>query len=476
MLTRLKNLKYSLKSQMLFQYISLVLVCMLLIPALVSWFIDMRFRTFSENILAEERREIVLSLVNLYEYHGNWDGLEPAASWGDLVRPPILAITVFDSSGGMVKNFKLRTRRGGGNRRIEELLSNDKECKLKLLFDDIIIDGRKVGTVRFSVLPFNDSREGVFIRGFLWHLRVAVGFMLLAAVFFAYVMAGKISRPVLAASKRAHEISLGDYTAKSSLSSNITEIQTLIDSMDKLGYDLSEQERLRKRLMSDIAHELRSPISIIKSHLEAFWDGVWTPTPDRIKLTVEEVNRLSLLVAQVEKLSLIESQGVALSLTQVDLSAVLCKVATSFDPVFINKGVALERDIAPDITAFVDVEKIRQAVQNLISNSLRYSDSGCKVVLSAKSDGKTVEISVKDNGIGIAEADIPNIFARFYRADESRARALGGMGIGLAIVKAVVTAHKGTVAAESVLGQGSIFTIKIPVGKSGDSSKDVMCL
>ncbi|MEG1798848.1 MAG: histidine kinase dimerization/phospho-acceptor domain-containing protein, partial [Synergistaceae bacterium] len=145
-------------------------------------------------------------------------------------------------------------------------------------------------------------------------------------------MANRISRPVLNVAKRAHLISGGKYRIDDAMSSDITEIQTLIESMNKLGLALETQEELRKRLMSDIAHELRNPVTIIKSHLEAFEDGVWEPTPERIRLTVGEIDRLSRLISEVGSLYSIEAAESSLSLASVNISEEMERLALSFDP------------------------------------------------------------------------------------------------------------------------------------------------
>ena len=237
----------------------------------------------------------------------------------------------------------------------------------------------------------------------------------------------------------------------------------LIESIRKLGLDLQEQELLRIRLMSDIAHELRSPVAIIKSHLEAFADGVWEATEERLDLTVEEIDRLSALISEVETLSALEERDDNLELSLTNLSDELEKSLLLYDPLFQNKSVTLLREIEPNIVAVVDIQKINQAVGNLLSNALRYTDEENTVTLSLKNIGNVIELSVKDSGIGISAQDLPNIFERFYRTDKSRSRASGGMGIGLAIAKAIIEGHGGTLSVESTEGVGSKFTIKIPL-------------
>lgn len=138
------------------------------------------------------------------------------------------------------------------------------------------------------------------------------------------------------------------------------------------------------------------------------------------------------------------------------------RAALVFDPLYKNKGVELKRDIEPDVMMVMDGAKIRQVIENLLSNALRYTDPGGTVSVSMHSDADEMRIDVADSGIGIAKEDLPYIFERFYRTDVSRARTSGGIGIGLAIVKAIVEAHDGTITVTSVHGEGSRFTVRIP--------------
>ena len=463
-------MKKSLRTRMLFQYVGIVLICMVVIPTSISELLNWQFKRFAGEKLMEDRQEIILLLQEIYSRENSWNNDFIQQLHGDFLRWPIISATVYDSENKEVKVFARRQMKhvktpDGGKR---PFLSprrppEGSSGKLLTIEDPIIVRGIQVGKISFVCLPFKDSRDGIFLNRFNKMLYMSVAFMLMIAVLISFFMADRISRPVLMAAKRAYQISKGDYNVKDGLRSDIAEIQTLIDSMDRLGMALEEQEILRKRLTSDIAHELRNPVTVVKSHLEAFEDKVWEPTPERIKLTVDEIERLSRLISEVEKLSVIESTDSKLSISSVDMSEALEKIALSFDPLFANKSVTLKRDIQGGLEAAVDTSKMRQAFENILSNALRYTDSGGTVYVKAEKTGNEIVVSFRDTGIGISKEDLPNIFERFYRTDKSRTRASGGMGIGLAITRAIIEAHGGAIGVESKEGEGTVFTVSLPL-------------
>lgn len=460
---------------MLFQYVVIVIICMLVIPAGISKLIDRQFRLFSSDRLREDQQETVRVLEEIYTSYGYWDKERLSELRGEILRWPMVHVALYDPQGFLITEFRRQARssamRGPG-------MKNDRgdgpgfvrPGRGELVMNEMPVSsgGNLAGNVRFLSLPFNDSREGLFLKKFNLHMKYAIAFMLLISVIISFVMANAISRPVLNVSKMASLIGKGRYRAEEDLKSDITELETLIESIKRLGLGLEEQEDLRKRLMSDIAHELRNPLTIIKSHLEAFEDGVWEPTGERIKLTVDEIDRLSKMISEIEKLTSIENAGNGVVMGTTDLSNLTETAAVTFDPLYRSKSVELKREIEPNVFIAADEVKIRQAVENLLSNALRYTDSGGSVTLALSRCGGSVCIKVSDTGIGISEKDLPYVFERFYRTDKSRTRSSGGLGIGLAITKAIVEAHGGRVGAESTEGEGSTFTITLPLTGTED--------
>ena len=260
--------------------------------------------------------------------------------------------------------------------------------------------------------------------------------------------------------------------------SGIRELDALTEGVDRLGRSLAEQERLRKRLMTDVAHELRTPTAVVKAQLEAMADGVWDPSPERLALCVAEVDRLSDLIAEVEQVAILEGDAAELRREPLRLEVFLEGVVDSFRPLFERSGVALSWTPVLPLEAELDAGRFRHVMENLLSNALRHTEPGGRVEVRLDrfvdaQGGESARISVEDAGCGIAPDDLPHVFDRFYRADfsrsrsRSRSRARGGHGVGLAIAKAAVEAHGGSISVQSKEGSGSVFTILLPMSGRG---------
>lgn len=285
--------------------------------------------------------------------------------------------------------------------------------------------------------------------------------MILCACALGYFVAGKLSRPVILAIERTKDIARGDYDVRDEAKPvGIRELDALTRGVEDLGRSLSGQEKLRRRLMVDVAHELRTPLTVTRTQIEAIADGILEPTQERLTLCVNEMTRLADLIGNIDALSRVEGETLRLDLEITDMKKFLAYVAESFKPLFAKSEINLSTELH-DVKCEIDREKFRHVIDNLLSNALRYTDKGghVKMNLYARDDEAVIEVS--DSGIGIAPEDLPNIFERFWRADESRTRVTGGSGVGLAIVKATVEAHGGKISAVSKKGEGTCFTVSL---------------
>jgi signal transduction histidine kinase len=324
-------------------------------------------------------------------------------------------------------------------------------------------DGAAIGSVRVSYFGpyFLDENDFGFLRA-LYGLLTAAGVVsLLLAFVTGLALARRIARPIARTSDIAKQIGAGNYDIRFEGRTKTKELHDLISSINQLADALARQEKLRRQLTADVAHELRTPLATLGAHLEAMIEGVWEPAPERLASCHEEILRLGKTVADLERLERTESDNLKLDRTPADLLALARSVCGNFPGELANKRLRLDITGEPAVAA-VDTDRIRSVVSNLMSNAVKYTPAGGHIRIAVQNTPETVVFSIADDGAGIPKEELPFIFERFYRADKSRNRDTGGAGIGLAIVKSVVAAHGGSIAAESGPDQGSCFTVTLP--------------
>jgi signal transduction histidine kinase len=302
------------------------------------------------------------------------------------------------------------------------------------------------------------SDESLFIDAVNHTLLVGSAFALLLSLAAGAWLAKCITASLAKVVQVSKKISEGDYSARGDVGDSTKEIQELMRTINELAHILSEQRSLRKRLTQDVEHELKTPMALLQGHMEAIMDGIWQPTPDRIKSCYDEIIRINNLIGDLGTLARCEDRGVAVMKQEVDLGEVINGVVTNLESGFVDKGVTLEAGNV-SFPVRTDRDKLTQILVNLLSNALKYTPSGGHVVVEAKDFPDRFEISVSDNGIGIPQEELPLVFERFYRTDLSRARKTGGAGIGLAIVRALATALGGSVSAKSTQNTQTTFTL-----------------
>ena len=223
-------------------------------------------------------------------------------------------------------------------------------------------------------------------------------------------------------------------------------------------------DRARKEFLSNVSHELRTPLSSIKLMLETVLEAPDEEARDLfLPQALSQVDRLTALVGQLLEQARAESGQLKLELREIDLEAVLNPILSSFEPQAANKGISLELVTLRPVRLEADPDRLAQVFVNLVDNALRHTTSGGRVKIELDAHGSDAFVRVRDTGEGIPYRDLPHIFERFYVVDRSRTRGTGGAGLGLAIVKGIVDAHGGAISAESMLGRGTAFTIRLPI-------------
>jgi signal transduction histidine kinase len=327
----------------------------------------------------------------------------------------------------------------------------------------LLVGGREVGSV--ALAP--EIAMGMGQAGQAFLQRVNQGLLAGAAggtgaaLIFAALLAGSLTRPLRTLTEAARAIARGDLGSKVHVPSD-GEVGELAASFNHMSEELARTRDLRRQLSADVAHELRTPLSIILGHAEALRDGVLPPSRETLGLIHDEALRLSRMVEDLRTLSLAEAGELRLVRLPTPPRALLERAVSAQAPRARIKRIELhwegEQDL-PDLA--VDPDRIAQVLDNLLENALRHTPGGGRIQLQASRAPGGIQFSVRDTGPGILPADLPRVFERFYRTDPGRSRDLGGSGLGLAIARSIVEAHGGRIWAESEAGQGAVFRFEL---------------
>jgi signal transduction histidine kinase len=293
---------------------------------------------------------------------------------------------------------------------------------------------------------------------------------LIAAVLASFLISRQVVGPIQRMMVISHRIAEGEYTERLDVSGKVQsnqldELDLLALTFNQMADKLEKTETMRRQLIGDVTHELRTPLAAIKGYMEGLMDGVLPATPDTYQQVHSEADRLERLVNGLQELSRVEAGAYQLKLESISPVKLIESVVSHLNRQFEEKGIHLEEKLDDDLpNVFVDKDRILQVLTNLVGNALQYTPAGGRVAITATRVKSEVIISVTDTGIGISPDNLPLIFNRFYRTDKSRARVSGGSGIGLTIAQALVKAHHGRIWAESAgEGKGSVFYFTLPV-------------
>lgn len=295
---------------------------------------------------------------------------------------------------------------------------------------------------------------------------VAAGVGLPLAVVASVIIARQVSRPMRSLASASHSIAAGDYSQRVEVDGP-TELVELGESFNSMAAALEGVERRRIALIGDVAHELRTPVTVLRGYVEGLADGVFPASAATWAKLAEETTRLSRLVEELQELSRAEAGQLLVTVTAVNPADIVETVADRFKLPFTDKGLRLDV-VAPDglPAVLADPERLVQVLSSLLDNALRYTPSPGSVAIAVSQEDGRVAFAVRDSGVGLDAADLPQVFERFYRVDRSRARTSGGSGVGLTIARALATAMGGTLWAESAgQGMGSTFTLVLPAAK-----------
>jgi signal transduction histidine kinase len=329
----------------------------------------------------------------------------------------------------------------------------------------VLVNGQTVGTVLVDGSPpplspqdqqILASTQQALILGSLAAFLIALGLGL--------ILARSLTRPVRELTTALHAIAGGEFQQAVPVRSR-DELGELSTAFNQMSADLASANRQRRQMTADIAHDLRTPVTVIGGYLEALRDGVLPPTPERFAILYEESQHLQGLIEDLRTLSLADAGELTLRRQPIAPATLLHRIAAIYAHQAEQQGIALRVEAPGHLPALnVDADRMVQVLSNLVSNALRYTPTDGSITISAGQSDGSMLLNVQDTGQGIAPATLPRIFDRFYRADNARAQSQGESGLGLAIAKALVEAHGGSINAANAPEAGATFTIRLPVG------------
>lgn len=326
----------------------------------------------------------------------------------------------------------------------------------------IVADGKTVGLLFISDPMMRSPVDYAFLNNLYRSIFISAIGTTLLALLIGVLLSRSITRPVRELTQAARKMTGGALGEQVPVRSR-DEIGELAQTFNKMSGDLSQSFNLRKQMTADIAHELRTPLSLILGHAEGVKDGVLKPTRENFEIIREEAERLERLVNDLRTLSLADAGELSVEFQPVNVNDLMSRIHAHHLTLFEQKRVTLNIELDPGIlTANLDPSRFAQVLNNILDNARRHTPAGGNVEMKTQLAENRIQLSVKDSGEGVTPEEATHIFDRFYRADESRARNDGGSGLGLAIAKSIVEMHKGKIWAESEKGRGLKVVIELP--------------
>ena len=437
-----------------------IVVTLLLYSLILNQSIEEQFDNYIQANLRANNEKIANALALAYQKDGRWTPTT-GSDISSFVIFDGISLRVRDTDNFVVWN-SLNTHKG-----FDSYFTLQSDKNTTTIAYPISVEREVVGYVDISYLgnlPLSDIDSG-FKSSISKSLISTAIFSTVFAIFLSVIFSSGITLPLTKMTKVATQLRKGDLHQRMTVSNSNDEISELAFAINHLAETLEKEEKLRKNITADIAHELRTPLMTLQGQLEAMIDEIIEPTPETIASCQEEVIRLSSLIEDLEQLTSAESASLELHKEVVSLTDLTRNIVDTFQPQFKQKNMSLSFYANKHCHVMADKGKLTQILINLISNALKYSRPHDKVTVKITQTDSTIVLKVSDTGLGISEEDLPYIFERFYRGDKSRNRETGGSGIGLAIVKSLIVAHHWKIDVESTLNKGTTFTLTLPAHK-----------
>ena len=464
----LANLSYTTRVTLSFSLIAAMTA--LVAIGVVSFVWEQHFHTYTQDNMRSVAETTAEQIATRYEQEGslNHVALAPANNAVQLSKG--VGMQVVNAEGSIV--FDSTTTMSGVEGIVMPSIAPQRGQD-NMAFAPIIVNDQAVGSVRVWVYGSDQllraADEEFRDRSYQAMILAAILAIILASV-FGFFFARGLVRPIKRVTDTAQAIAEGDLTARTSMQGE-DEISKLGQTFDAMASAVERDRKLERRLTTDVAHELRTPLMAIQATVEAMVDGVLPVDEERLVTVDSEVMRLSRLVDSLLKLSRLENRANPNKQEVVDVGEVVSGIIATHEAYVNESGLTLSYRADPNVLVMGDPDLIRQATANLISNAVRYTDEGGSIYVRVKRGETMASIAVRDTGIGLTPEEARMVFQRFWRADSGRDRESGGLGVGLTVVKEIVERHDGWVQVEGRKGEGACFTIHIPLLEERDRAK-----
>ena len=465
-------MKRTIKWQLLLSFVSLSFILVGAFSWITLNLLESHFADYVRERQESELEEYSTDLENLYQQNGTWEENSQAIQRiGRNALQQSVIVRIFDEDGQLLWSPSASEEEDAKNKVQDHLLhmqqmvggmESDYVQSRSPLYDGTeeigIMEIQSVGPYAYT------EHDALFISDMESKLVFVAFISLLIPLFFALVVSKKLSSPIVTINDFTQKIAKGRYSSLSLEETGIREIDDLLVSVNDLSLQLQHQQKIRNRLSSDIAHEIRTPLTTLKGNIEAMIDGVWEISEERLYRCYEEVSRITRLIGEIDRINELESQESQLQKTTFDLTELAQQIVDNFQPMLVENK--LNCSVSGDrVFISADRDKIHQVLTNLLANAIKFTPSGGRIDLYVSQSKGTTSFRIIDNGQGIPPEEVGQIFERFYMAEPSRNSKLGGQGIGLSIVKGIVNAHQGTISVDSIYGKGTTFTINLPKAK-----------
>ncbi|MEG0387970.1 MAG: HAMP domain-containing sensor histidine kinase [Niameybacter sp.] len=441
----------------------------LLTAFFVNITIDREFKVYIKDNIEKTSEIIVRQLQEIYEQEGSWENTIEE-EFLITTQSGKFSLSILDTDKTLIwgKTKEQLAEEVEGLQSPSYLARFLPDKEKVYTFQDIPIHAKSYGLVGYARIGYFPSSilstsdivfQSCINRSIIWSGLIA---LLCFASIGAYIT-GVFTKPIYAIARTSVDLAEGKYRTRYTKKSEIKEIENLRHSMNYLAQKLDEQDSLRRKLISDLSHEIRTPLHILQSNLEAMIDGIYPIDEDQMQVLYQEVVRFGSMLNNLDKLKNVEDCTTDLHRQELYMNSCIKEVYNVFKIVARERQIHFKIDLKETdrVTIFADYNALKQILMNLFSNAFKFTESG-SIVVTTHIEGKMVCMSIEDTGIGVTTEDMPYIFERMYRGDKSREK-YEGSGIGLTMVKKLVTLHEGKIEVESEENKGTRFTIKLPL-------------